>query len=337
MRGGWRHFAGLARGAVLAVTVAAAAQGEERPRDYQQILPRGRIAAIEAPRFVPASKARVPGDAWVLGVVVNGEARAYSLNLLNRHEVVNDRAGGTSFAVVWCPLANAGVVYGRDYGGRELRFEASGGLVNSALVMRDRETGSYWPIITGAAATGKLKGTPLEALPVGVKTTWKDWVRQHPDTAVLSVGGVEYIQNNPYDQYFASDSGFREASAKDKRLPTKEPVWAFELEGRRFAVPFRAFEGGAVFHVGERWIFLYRPKGAPIYASTRALVSEGRIRRIDDGWVHEPSGGRFDSARGSFGGAGAGNPRAFAGLDTFWYVWSLTHPQTEILPASTSR
>ena len=34
-------------------------------------------------------------------VVIDGEARAYSLNLLNRHEVVNDRIGEQKFAAVW--------------------------------------------------------------------------------------------------------------------------------------------------------------------------------------------------------------------------------------------
>jgi len=228
-------------------------------------------------------------------------------------------------------------VYGRRYAGRELTFEASGGLLHSALVMRDRETGSYWPILTGAAAAGPLRGTRLEELPGSAKMAWQDWRRLHPDTVVLSVGGVEHISNNPYDQYFASDSGFREASAKDKRLPTKEPVWAFELDGRRFAAPFRAFEGGAAFHVGERWVFLYRPKGASLYSSTRALAAEGRIRRTEGGWVHEPSGGRFDPSRGTFVGAAAGDIHGLPGLDTFWYVWSLTHPGTELLLASPSR
>jgi hypothetical protein len=40
-------------------------------------------------------------DAWILGVEIDGEARAYSLNLLNSHEVVNDRIGERSFAAVW--------------------------------------------------------------------------------------------------------------------------------------------------------------------------------------------------------------------------------------------
>jgi hypothetical protein len=80
---------------------ATRAAGEKPPPGVEQLLPRGGIPAIFAPRFVPGAQARVPDDAWVLGVVVEGEAKAYSLNLLNRHEVVNDRSGGTAFAAVW--------------------------------------------------------------------------------------------------------------------------------------------------------------------------------------------------------------------------------------------
>ncbi len=71
------------------------------PPGVEQILPRGGIPAIFEPQFVPAAEAEIPDDAWVLGVVVEGVAKAYSLNLLNRHEVVNDRSGGAAYAAVW--------------------------------------------------------------------------------------------------------------------------------------------------------------------------------------------------------------------------------------------
>jgi hypothetical protein len=77
------------------------AQGREAPKGYQQILPRGSIAAIDNPSYVPAAEADIRSDAWVLGVVIGGQARAYSLDLLNAHEVVNDSIGGTNFAAVW--------------------------------------------------------------------------------------------------------------------------------------------------------------------------------------------------------------------------------------------
>ena len=83
------------------VPAVAAADKDELPPAFQQILPRGRIASIDSPRFVSAEKAKLPPEAWVLGVFIEGEARAYSLNLLNQHEIVNDRIGDKAFAAVW--------------------------------------------------------------------------------------------------------------------------------------------------------------------------------------------------------------------------------------------
>jgi hypothetical protein len=71
------------------------------PRGYVQLGPTGAVPSVDEPAFVPASEAEIKDDAWVLGVVVGGQARAYSLNLLNHHGVVNDRIGDTSFAAVW--------------------------------------------------------------------------------------------------------------------------------------------------------------------------------------------------------------------------------------------
>lgn len=80
---------------------AETAAAEEPPPGVVQLLPRGQIAAILEPRFVAAAEAELPDDAWILGVAVDGLAKAYSLNLLNRHEVVNDQIGETAYAAVW--------------------------------------------------------------------------------------------------------------------------------------------------------------------------------------------------------------------------------------------
>ncbi len=85
-------------GAALALTALLGGQG---PKGFEQILPRGRIAAISNPQYVAAGEARIKPNSWVLGVVIDGQPRAYSLNLLNSHEVVNDTIGETNFAAVW--------------------------------------------------------------------------------------------------------------------------------------------------------------------------------------------------------------------------------------------
>ena len=76
-------------------------QSQETPEGYEQLLPRGRIAAITQPQYVPAAQAEIADDSWILGVVIDGKALAYSLNLLNSHEVVNDSIGDLHFAAVW--------------------------------------------------------------------------------------------------------------------------------------------------------------------------------------------------------------------------------------------
>lgn len=97
--------------AAVAVVAVVAASSQERPRlpkphpdlpdEFRQLLPRGRIASVDQPEFVSAAEAEISDDAWVLGVVDDGQAKAYSLNLLNRHEVVNDELGGRPIAAVW--------------------------------------------------------------------------------------------------------------------------------------------------------------------------------------------------------------------------------------------
>jgi hypothetical protein len=87
--------------AVALVPSSALAQKSDLPDDFEQILPRGRIAAITNPKYVSAAEAEISDSSWVLGVVIDGQARAFSLTLLNHHEVVNDTIGDTSYAAVW--------------------------------------------------------------------------------------------------------------------------------------------------------------------------------------------------------------------------------------------
>ena len=99
-----KRIFGVATFLVLLVTLGPISESiasDELPPGVEQILPRGGIPAVFDPEFVPAVQAKINDDAWVLGVEIDGQAHAYSLNLLNRHEIVNDRIGETAFAAVW--------------------------------------------------------------------------------------------------------------------------------------------------------------------------------------------------------------------------------------------
>ncbi len=215
------------------------------------------------------------------------------------------------------------MVYDRKYGDRELNFEASGALWNASLIMRDRETDSWWSIMTSSAIGGELDGSELVELPISEKATWADWSGRYPDTLVLSVDGVEHEPENHYDNYFASGDTFRDLVVDDDRLEPKTPIYSFFLGDQPIAVPHSAFEGGRLFALeGGRKVFLHRAPGSPMFASSRAWLLEppalsGIENPVEILRLLTEDGGQSATEIGGF--------------DTFWYNWAAIHESSELL------
>ena len=77
-------------------------------KDYSDLeiitlLPSDAILAIDDPKFLSANKANeeYAPEELILGVEFNGDARAYSISHLSRHEIVNDTVGGVKISVTW--------------------------------------------------------------------------------------------------------------------------------------------------------------------------------------------------------------------------------------------
>ena len=87
---------------ILLLATSACAGAEDYTDDpIRTLLPFDAIPAITDPQFVPANAAKLDPDAPVIGVTFNGESHAYSLYLLNGHEIVNDVVGGLNIATTW--------------------------------------------------------------------------------------------------------------------------------------------------------------------------------------------------------------------------------------------
>jgi hypothetical protein len=217
------------------------------------------------------------------------------------------------------------VVYGRKIGDKELNFEASGALMDASLVMRDRETDSWWSIMTSTAIGGDLEGAELEEMPVSEKATWKDWVKRHPDTLVLSIEGEEHVDNNPYDNYLESADTFRDLKIEDKRLKAKDSIYAFWIDGEPYAVPHKAFEGGEVFEIegdSAHRLFVYRTKGSPMFESSKAYLVPAEVA--------DRAGKPKDLLVAIESGQAMG-VTAIGGFDTFWYNWVSVNENTKLM------
>ena len=85
---------------LLSITLSATAADYDKD-PIITLLEFDAIPAITKPQFVPAAKAKLDADAPVIGVTFNGESHAYSLYLLNGHEIVNDVVGEQKIATTW--------------------------------------------------------------------------------------------------------------------------------------------------------------------------------------------------------------------------------------------
>jgi hypothetical protein len=149
--------------------------------------PKDGIPALDHPRLVSAAEA----DGWlkpmepVIALTVGNESRAYPLQVLVWHEIVNDAVGGVPVTVTFCPLCYTAIAFDRRVGSEILDFGTTGNLRKSDLVMYDRETESWWQQATGQAIVGDLTGTQLANLPASI-VSWATFRTEHPEGWVLS-------------------------------------------------------------------------------------------------------------------------------------------------------
>ena len=96
------------------------------------------IPALDRPRFEHVSSVRwLANDELVLAFSLHGQDRAYPVEVIIWHEIVNDTVAGVPVTITYCPLCNSAVAYDRRLGRRVLDFGTSGELFRSALVMYD--------------------------------------------------------------------------------------------------------------------------------------------------------------------------------------------------------
>ena len=165
-------------------------------------------------------------DDLVLGIVLNGEARAYPHNVLWWHEAVNDFVGGSPVLVTFCPLTGSGLVFSPVINNLGLQnFGTSGLLFENNNVLFDRTSKSLWNQMLGKRICGSFRGTEFRVLPV-VQSTWEAWKSLHPDTTVVTfnTGHDRNYRRNPYGAYNNNNAIWFPQSFIDPRRPLKENV-----------------------------------------------------------------------------------------------------------------
>ena len=177
----------------------------------------------------------------VIGIEINGDARAYPIRIIAWHEMVNDTIGGVPVSLAYCTLCGSAILYHGRVGAEVYRFGTSGLLYRSNKLMYDRTTRTLWNQFSGQPAWGSLvgQGIRLEILPV-VLTTWGDWYARHPDSTVLSLDtgfARDYGPGVAYAEYNSSPNTWFNVPIRDERLAAKDHVYVVRVEESLTAYP----------------------------------------------------------------------------------------------------
>ncbi len=317
--------------------------------------PRDGIPSIDNPHFVSVNEA----DAWlrpqepVVLLELDAEAKAYPLQILIWHEIVNDVVGRVPVIVTWCPLCNTGIAFRREVNGRVLDFGTTGRLRFSNLLMYDRQTESWWQQATGEAIIGEMTGRRLAFVPAGV-VSWRDFKEAHPEGSVLSreTGYSRPYGTNPYPGY--DDVGqlpflYQGPTIPDK-LPAMARVLTVDIGGDAVAYPYEVLARLRVVNdtAGGHPIVVFWRKGAsspldaPSVAMGRDVGSAGAFSRILEGRLltfdavgeqfrDRQTGTTWDLLGQALRGPLAGQRlEPVTAINHFWFSWAAFKPQTRI-------
>jgi len=211
------------------------------PRDGIQPLTHPETMTPEQAAEIPwgghgKGKFLIPSER-VIGVEVDGHARAYPLSILNWHEVANDRLAGRDILVVYNPLADAVTAFDATVEGEVLEFGFSGLVYQSAALIYDRsEPPSLWCPLLGEAVSGPAVGRALEPIHASL-VRWEDWLERFPNTDLVApdLTRKKLYRRKPYESYRGADS-LRYPVAPElpaELRPNKTPIVVVEQGGER--------------------------------------------------------------------------------------------------------
>ncbi len=308
--------------------------------------PKDGIPPIDKPKYVhpaEAEKFLQPND-LVFGLDYKDVVKAYPQKILVWHEIVNEEVKGEKISITYCPLTGSAVGFrGRSKDGTMLTFGTSGKLVNSNLLMYDRQTDSQWPQILGGAIDGKSKGIVLEEITLDW-TRWSQWRGRYPNTEVLSTetGYFRSYGRDPYGSYdrpgsyYDSGGPLFPVMARDNRFGPKEVVVGLKANGRQMAIHKESLRQQKVMNTSLAGVPLVAIYDAELDV-VRVFVREinGRAVNFASGTARvldELTNSEWTTRGLARGGKLAGTQlKQQASFDVMWFAWYAFFPETQVL------
>ncbi|MBP7556942.1 MAG: DUF3179 domain-containing protein [Chitinophagaceae bacterium] len=179
-----------------------------------------------------AASSQVDTNRLVIGIRIGEVAKAYPIQFIGYHHLVQDRINGQPVLVTYCTVCRTGRIFEPIVNGKPTRFRLVG-MDHFNAMLEDEETHSWWRQATGEAVAGKLKGTKLKEL-FSIQTTLKQWLQLNPGSLIMQPDPV-FVSN--YDSTFNYENGSsRKSLTGSDSLSWNEKSWVIGIsagESRR--------------------------------------------------------------------------------------------------------
>ncbi|MGC4036856.1 MAG: DUF3179 domain-containing (seleno)protein [Chitinophagaceae bacterium] len=169
--------------------------------------------------FVSVTGNRVTSDKLIVGVNINGEAKAYPIEIIGYHHQVQDTVGGQPIIVTYCTVCRTGRVYSPFVNGKKESFRLVG-MDHFNAMFEDSTTKSWWRQVNGEAITGPLKGKTLTEVP-SEQMTLSAWLRAHLNSRILQPDSL-------FKKKYEDLAGFDNGTIKGSLEKRDSASWQFK-------------------------------------------------------------------------------------------------------------
>lgn len=168
---------------------------------------------------------KVAADKLVIGVSLQGEAKAYPVEVIGYHHQVQDTIAGQPVMVTYCTVCRTGRVFSPFIDEKKESFRLVG-MDHFNAMFEDNSTKSWWQQATGIAVAGPLKGKALAEIP-SQQVTLGSWLRAYPQSKILQ---PDPVFKEKYDSLAGFDEGTIESSLEKRdKASWKMKSWVVGL------------------------------------------------------------------------------------------------------------
>lgn len=274
--------------------------------------------------FKNAGENKVDSNRLVIGIEINGEAKAYPIQYMGYHHHLQDTVGGKAILVTYCTVCRTGRVFEPMVNGQHERFRLVG-MDHFNAMLEDKTTKSWWRQATGEAIAGELKGVKLTEL-LGKQTSLDKWIELHPQTSILQ---ADPSFTKHYDTSFNYESGKSKSTLTGTdSLSWKDKSW---VVGVRIGEKAKAYDWNRLRK--ERIIYDRLNQTSFVLLLAKDDKSFFALERIPGNAVFNLRNDTIIVGNNHFLLSGKGIDTAFnlqpiMAYQEFWHSWQFFQPQS---------